>query len=354
MAYRNRILQVIVAAAALGSTGCAQVRDTFHAIFRPSPGAESTPSPRPTYLASAPSTWTAPIAAHGAPAGVVMAQFAEWDGSSPVPLPVSPALRQSVIAHLNDTGQFAMVDDDRLAQRVHDVLQWHRRDLARKLAPIASLNAQVRYVVLGRVAQFAHVTHSPRDLRGWTPSQHQREAIVGLHLRVVDLHERRLIMDEVVTGRAWASEKPVGEMYRGISVQSARFADTPLGLACRDAAQSAAARLNSLTQTSAAPSQTLVRVVDRLDGRRVQLSSEASSQTKPGETFVVAIYDQTGASLMTVLDPVMQMPLQARIEKRSLRPTAWLMGEPPADVELRGAVLVPREAASRVAGVSNR
>ncbi len=207
-----------------------------------------------------------------------------------------------------------------------------------RLRRLAARYPTVRYVVTGRVTEFAHTTRQTGTLNQTRDTRPGSDAVVNIELAIVDLPARKVVGRGQFTGRAWAGDQVPAETYRGLSFTSARFSETPLGLASRDAVIGAAEHIMHLAPPPERCAD-LIRIVSRTEPRRVQLASNAKRLAVTGDVLHVCVFDHSGVRLQPVIDPATQQPLTARIEAGSWEPSAWLQGEPPEDLDLRGAVL---------------
>ena len=243
---------------------------------------------------------------------------------------------QQVRQKLSQRSDLEPREDSALAARAQAAIALSGSARESELKSIGKQWPGVRFVMTGRIVDFRHATHSPSDLSRWDDPRNTTQAIVTARVDMVDLHERRLIPDSQIQALAWADRTPTDQTYRGMSFGSQRFWSTPLGMASRDAIDQCAARFDQAAPVTAEPP---IRIVQRLGGRRVQLNDDAKSLVKSGDLLWVCEYDKTGGKLQPVIDPVTRQPLQARVESRIVEPTAWLVGEPPASVNLMATVL---------------
>lgn len=272
------------------------------------------------------------------PVGVVIGRFT----NPPSPLAgmesIGTVMSDALRTRLAERSDLSVRRDDALGKDVEAALAESGSRRTDALHRIQRRDPTLRYVILGKVTDFTHDFMIPTgSARNGIPGQ-RSQAIVALRMEIVDLHHRRVAVTNRVEAMAWGSDASTEATYRGVAASSARFWDTPLGMASHDAVAQSADRFNEFSPTrQSAP----IRIVDRLTHRRVRLASDALTHAAVGSEWFVCAYDSHGTNLQPVLDPDTNQPLKARIESRSMFPTAWLMGEPPEGFRLNRAVLTP-------------
>jgi hypothetical protein len=274
---------------------------------------------------------------YGAKAILVVGEFANPAHNPTGWGDIGRRLSEETRQKLRERSDIEVRDDPTLAARVQSAAAWPLGQRTAELKAIARQWPGVRYVMTARVADFRHATHVPTDLSRWDDSRNRTQAIVSVKLEIVDLHERRLLTADQIQAQAWADQTPIDQTYRGVSFGSHRFWTLPLGLASRDAIVQCARRFEAAAPVANEPP---IRVVSKLSDRRVRLNIDSKSRVQKGDVLWVCEYDQSGTRLQPVIDPVTRQPVQARVESRGVLPSAWLLGEPAADVNLSRAVLL--------------
>ena len=243
------------------------------------------------------------------------------------------SLRQKLAARTD----LVLQSNDNLIDEVAIAVRNRSSATAGDLKSIARRYPQVRYAVVGKIIDFKHVALTPSDLSQWSAARNRNQAIATVKLDVVDFAARRIVLSTQIDARAWA-DQPADQTYRGVSFGSHRFWETPLGLAMRDAVSQSQSRIDAaVPRVFDEP----IRVVRRINDRRVRLSVNSKSKVSEGDVLYLCAYDSSGTNLRPVVDATTRQPLKARIESRGLHPSAWLLGQPAAGVDVAGSVLVP-------------
>ena len=289
--------------------------------------------------------------------------IAAFEGPSHAPIAssgIGPGMSEALRSQLARQGAVDASLDIALGREVADAAVLSESQRQRRLKQIARLHPQADVVVLGVVEKCDHVAHSPDDLSKWGPSRSRMQATVDLKITLVDLRAARLVGADEFHGLAWATDAPTSTTYRSIAFGSSAFWQTPLGLATRDALADAS---EWIARNAPAPEQMSasgdIRVVDQIDSRRIRLSGNALDAAVEGDVLYVCVWSNDGVNLRTVNDPLTSRPLMARMEGRRLAasPTAWLLGEKPAGIDLRGAMLCrqrPEDASVLMANTAAR
>ena len=194
---------------------------------------------------------------------------------------------------------------------------------------------ELRYLVTGRVTDFVQTNDLPEHLRpaGWFGGR-KKEAVVALDLQIVDLKTGRVIATDLIPGRADVPSGASSDMYKHVSFGSHLFWSTPLGRATRHAVSNAADRIaQSLPARLENP-----RIAKKTAPRRLRIDGGRVHGLKPGQEYhILRASDDRDASSAIVLDRVTERPVIVRIDEvRQREATAWLLGQPSAEVDLRG------------------
>ncbi len=245
---------------------------------------------------------------------------------------MSIALAQAALNH----GEIDAWIDPPLAGRVETLVNRSAKQRHAEIKAIQRTHDQVRYVVYGRVTDFAHTVDFPVEAQRWGLFGRRNEAVVAIQFDVFDLKAERVVVSDHVFGTAKASKTPSGELYQGIGFGSYMFWNSPLGLASTVAIENALEKLNKTVPTT----DEEIRIVKQTGDRKLQISAESNRRYIPGRRyFVWLMNDQTG-EFEPVFDPDTNLQLEAYIASavRSST-TALLKGAKPETVDLRGAVL---------------
>jgi curli biogenesis system outer membrane secretion channel CsgG len=196
---------------------------------------------------------------------------------------------------------------------------------------------EVDFVIIGQVTDFHHTAALPKDASRWGLIGRRHEAVVAIDWKIVDVKARRVVAADHTYGTAKASrKKTIDEMYEGLDASAYLFWNTPLGRAGHEAIDKAIASMYELLPTHVSGLPTIVKV----DGpRKLRLQGGWTWGLVEGQEFFLAQRAE-GRPPRTIYDADTGLPLVARIgHVRKDASTAWLIGKPPADVDLEGAVL---------------
>lgn len=248
---------------------------------------------------------------------------------------MSDVLAKTLLNH----SEFDVWLNPQLSERVDQALAGPVEQQRQRLDQIANEHSNVRFVITGRVTDFHHTSQLPKSLQRrnlvW---KKKSEAVVAMQINIVDLDSRRLVASDHIYGIASAGREPVEQLYSGVSMGSYIFWSTPLGRASKQAVEKTMARLNNLVPTS----DDSIRITRRIGDRRIQVAGGSETRLPEGREYYVCLVDGADGALRPVFDDVTDLPVRARIEQSGrLTSTAWLVGLPSQDEELRGAVLSP-------------
>jgi curli biogenesis system outer membrane secretion channel CsgG len=246
---------------------------------------------------------------------------------------MSEALSQALL----NQGRFDVWSNQKLAKGVAEILEGPTPQREQALGRLHDAHRNVRFVITGKVTDFHHTGELPPDLRrrGFLFGTRD-EAIVAVQFTLVDLQARRVLVADHVHGTASTGRRPVRELYRDVAFGSYLFWSSPLGQAAEEAIELAVERVNQVVPTTV----TALRVIKQFEDRKIVVSGDATASVKAGQEFYVCRYDEQRARLVPVNDPVLEQPLRARIlSAGGSSATAWLIGERPVEIDLRGAEL---------------
>ncbi|MHC5113589.1 MAG: hypothetical protein ACYTGP_04075 [Planctomycetota bacterium] len=242
---------------------------------------------------------------------------------------VGPGMGNALARTLLNHGDFDVWINPHLARRVELLTDTSPQERARQLVQIREAFPEVRLVVTGRVTDFHHTTDVATGAR-------KGLAVVAIQLDVFDLELGRVVASDHVHGSAPAPDVPSPELYAGITFDSYLFWSSPLGKASDQAVLESMAVLNRVVPTR----DDTIRIVRQLASRRVRIAAGAEEQLDRERTYYVYLHDEATDVLEPVLDRDTRLPLEARIERSGrIATTAWLLGETPGELDLRGAVL---------------
>jgi len=201
---------------------------------------------------------------------------------------------------------------------------------------------EVDFVVIGKVTDFHHTAALPKEASRWGLILRRHEAVVAIEWKVVDVRARRVIATDHTYGSAKTSgKKSIQELYAGLDVSAYLFWNTPLGRAGHEAIDKTIQRMREVLPSRVAGEPRIVHV---LGPRKVSVQGGWKSGLADGqEYFIVLPGDAQGRPLY---DADTGRPLIARIsDVRKGTAVAWLVGKPPEDVNLSGALLSRQPAA---------
>ncbi len=194
------------------------------------------------------------------------------------------------------------------------------------------------YIVTGKVTDFNHTSMLSRKVARWGLIRRRSEAVVAIEFRVVDAHSGRVVAADHIYGTASASRRPPKKLYNGLDFRAYLFWSTPLGRASRQALDRIVGRIREILPSHSGES----RIVAIEGLRKVTLVGGRSTGFAGGQEYVLYLSPPgTPKSSGPVYDAEMGRPLLVRISRvQENSSTGWLLGQPPAGVDLRGAVLV--------------
>jgi len=250
---------------------------------------------------------------------------------------VGPGMGNALARTLLNHGDFEVWINPHLARRVEALTDMSPKERARQLAEIRDAFPEVRLVVTGRVTDFHHTNDVATGAKGGL-------AVVAIQLDVFDLELGRVVASDHVHGAAPAPDVPSPELYTGVSFDSYLFWSSPLGKASDQAVRESMDVLNRVVPTR----DDSIRIVRQIDPRRVRIAGGAEQQLDGHRKYYVYLLDEATDVLEPVLDRDTRLPLEARIERSGrIATTAWLLGEKPSELDLRGAVLREQAPAGR-------
>ena len=195
---------------------------------------------------------------------------------------------------------------------------------------------EVDFVVIGKVTDFHHTAALPKDASRWGLILRRHEAVVAIEWKIVDVRARRVIAADHTYGTAKASgKKSIQDLYAGIDVSTYLFWNTPLGRADHEAIDRTMQRMREVVPSSIGGEP---RIVGVLGPRKVSVQGGWNSPLAEGQEYFIVLpgEDQDGP----LYDADTGRPVVARIgDVNKGTAVAWLVGKPPGDVNLSGAVL---------------
>ncbi|MGI9013950.1 MAG: CsgG/HfaB family protein [Phycisphaerales bacterium] len=235
---------------------------------------------------------------------------------------------------LQAEGRYDVRTDHVLAQNVIAAAKGNGGDLDR-LAAIRSQYPDVDFVVRGSVTDFGHTSELPEMVQRRGLFGDKNDAVVAIDLQIVDLKTGRIAVGEHIIGMASAKKESTAATYAGLTVNSYLFWSTPLGKASLDAIDKCVDRLGVVAPVGVAE----LRVARLAGWREVTLAGGKTHGIEVGQRYFVCSRGSDGA-LRVVNDPLMQQPLMIQVTAASKgESTGWVMGEPPAGVNLLATVL---------------
>jgi curli biogenesis system outer membrane secretion channel CsgG len=269
----------------------------------------------------------------------VLGEFAN-PGASSVPWKdIGSGMSHALARTLLNRAKVDVVIDAPLAERVRKLLQQPKEKRGRGLDEIRGEYPRVRFIVLGRVTDFAHNRDLASDLRQRDFLFEKKEAVVAIQLDVVDLDQGRVVASDHVHGVAKATRAKPDKLYENVVFGSYVFWTTPLGKASEVAIDEAMAVLDRVVPSA----DGALRITEEITSRRVRIAGEMRG-VQAGRVYRIAAHEDGAAR--TIFDPQTGLPLEARIDDVGRQSaTAWLLGQPPASVDLNGAVLIAPPAA---------
>ncbi len=199
-----------------------------------------------------------------------------------------------------------------------------------------SPQVEVDFVVIGKITDFHHTAALPKDASRWGLILRRHEAVVAIEWKVVDVRARRVIAADHTYGTAKASgKKSIQELYAGLDVSAYLFWNTPLGRAGHEAIDKTIHRMREVLPSRVGGEPRIVQV---LGPRKVSVQGGWKSGLADGQEYYIVL--PGGVQTRPVYDGDTGRPLVARIsDVRKSTAVAWLVGKPPQDVDLRGALL---------------
>jgi hypothetical protein len=196
---------------------------------------------------------------------------------------------------------------------------------------------EVDFVLIGQVTDFHHTAALPKDASRWGLIGRRHEAVVALDWKIVDVKARRVVAADHTYGTAGASRKKrVDELYEGLDASAYLFWNTPLGRAAHEAIDKTIKSMYELLPSHVSGLPTVTRVEEE---RKIRIDAGYPRGLAEGQEFFVTERRQ-GQLPRTIHDPDTGKALVARIDHVGKdSSTAWLLGKPPPEAQLEGAVL---------------
>ena len=258
--------------------------------------------------------------------------------------PASPQLNwPNVGAGMSDALRRALRNEGDFEVRVDARLKTPPPRSAEEASPV---DLGVDFLLTGRVTDFHHTSQLPKHVSRRALFLPRSEAVVAIDWRVIDVRARRVIAADHTYGTADSGRRSVKKLYEGLDFSAYLFWNTPMGKAAREAIEKTIDRLRDLVPAEiGAPA-----IVKVTKGRKVTVTGGWSWGLASGQEYYVTARHGDEGSPRTVYDIDTRRPLLVRIAAvKKDTSTAWLLGKPPAEADLRGARLVREPAASPLA-----
>jgi curli biogenesis system outer membrane secretion channel CsgG len=310
---------VIVTLLAIALSGCASEPDR---LYNTPPTAGPTRKP----IGRDPSGSRTVVIGHFANPGA--APLKAWN----VGPGMSEALAQAALNH----AEFDAWIDPPLARRVEALVQLKETQRAEQIRSIRQTHREARYVVYGKVTDFAHTADISKKAKELGLFKDYNQAIAAIQLHVFDLDAERVVATDHVFGVWPAPDEPSAEIYRGLAFGSYMFWTTPLGHASEEAIDKALEVLNRAIP----PTDAQIRIVRQIGPRRVELEVDEQRRLIEGRRYYVWLRDSETGRYTPVMDEARGAQVEAYIVSANrFSRVALLKGQKPIEVELAGAVL---------------
>ena len=270
---------------------------------------------------------------------VVIAEFANPTKSALGWRDIGPGVSDAVGRALVDKGEYDVLINPEVTDAVTSITSRLRgRRENNTLASILRTHPEVDYVIRGKVTDFHHTADLPRELQRWGLFGRRREAVVAIDFEVFDLRAQRMIGADQVRGTASASRRPTRKLYADLAFDTYLFWSTPLGKASKKAVRSVVDRISEIVP----PRVGDPKVIKLIARRKVSVTGGWMRGLAGGQRFYLCRRDDEDGRLRPIEDVDTGRPLMVQIAgTRKTTSTAWLMGEPPQETDLRGVVLRP-------------
>jgi curli biogenesis system outer membrane secretion channel CsgG len=257
----------------------------------------------------------------------------QWDVGSGM----SEAMARTALNH----GAFDAWIDPPLADSVEALIALKETQRAQRVAEIRKTHEYARYVVFGRVTDFAHTADLARDTRRRGLFGRKNEAIVAIQFNVFDLEAERVVAADHVYGVAGATKTPAKELYKGLAFGSYVFWNTPLGKASEEAIENAVDAMHRAlpVETLTDPDGGRIRIARQISSRRVELSVDEPKRIADGQRYYVWRFDEEAGEWRPVMDVDRDVQIEAVISRGGGRTIALLTGKKAVEIELKGAAL---------------
>jgi len=243
----------------------------------------------------------------------------------------------ALVRTLRNEKRYAVRGDRRLGDQIQSALLKSAGDRFRHLQAFREKYPDVDFVVIGQVTDFHHNTDLPEQTRQRNWFGRKTEAIVAIQMRVVDVKNGTVVLDDHVTGTAGSTKDDSRDLYRNLAYGSYVFWNTPLGKATREAIDNAAKRIHRVVPVMTGEPM-IVRVLDR---RKVALNAGRNLGLAEGQQYYVCTQPTGDSTYRAVKDPDTGLPLTARIvDVEKDEAEAWVIGRAPVELSLRGARLL--------------
>jgi curli biogenesis system outer membrane secretion channel CsgG len=274
---------------------------------------------------------------------LVISPFAN-PASSSVPWPnlgrnMSEALSRALLAD----GRYNILVMPEVSAKIDPIVaNLLKGDQSGALAKVREAYPNVDYVITGKVTDFHHLADLNKDMSrsGWFGKKN--EALVAIKLNIVDLTAKRVIAVDHIYGAAGAGETPAKDLYRGMDLDSYLFWSTPLGRATNQVINKAELQIATLVPDTLGRE---IVVSGFIEPRTVEIAAGKDHGLEAQQVLFLCLPPALDGRAEALLDPATRQPIMVKIlQVQGTRSQGIMLGKPPADVELRGTVLLRQQA----------
>jgi curli biogenesis system outer membrane secretion channel CsgG len=270
---------------------------------------------------------------------LVISPFAN-PASSSVPWPnlgrnMSEALSRALLAD----GRYNILVMPEVSSKIDPIVaNLLKGDQAGALAKVREAYPNVDYVITGKVTDFHHLADLNKDVSrsGWFGKKN--EALVAIKLNIVDLAAKRVIAVDHIYGAAGAGETPAKDLYRGMDLDSYLFWSTPLGRATNQVINKAELQIARLVPDTLGREIVVSGVIEP---RTLEIAAGKDHGLEAQQVLFLYLPLALDGPPEAQFDPATRQPIAVKIlDVDDTRSQGIMMGKPPADVGLRGTVLL--------------
>lgn len=268
---------------------------------------------------------------------IVIGQFANPTKSPLAWRDIGSGVSEAVGRALVEQGEYDVLINPEVTDAVTSITNRVRgRRASNTLASLRRTHPEVDYVVIGKVTDFHHTADLPKEVQRWGLFGRRREAVVAVDFEIFDLRAQRMIGADHVRGTASASRRSTKELYADLAFDAYLFWSTPLGKASKKAVGGVVDRISQIVP----PRIGEPKVIKLIARRKVSVTGGWMWGLAGGQRFYLCRRDDPDGRWRPIEDVDTGQPLMVRIAgTRRMTSTAWVMGEPPQETDLRGAVL---------------